>query len=666
MNKLHLDFETRSELDIKKVGAFKYAMHPSTEIMCMAWSYNREQTPYVLLASDIKKGWTIPVEYIEGFRLSAHSAHFEYAIWNYILHRRHGWPALWEPSRWACTLARAAMCNLPLSLEGAGEALKITMQKDLNGRAAMLKLCKPIAYDPIQGKSIYNEDPDLYQILYKYCQRDVIAEMQLDEGLPEMPDSERAIWELDLIINHRGVHTDVALAKSAAALGGPMIDELNRRLNVMTNGALSKASRVEEIKKYLRNRGITVKSLDKPHLNAFLSDPNIPEHVKNVLRIRRQVGKKTSIAKYPATILAASPVDDRVRGALQYHAAGTGRWGGRLIQPHNFPKGLGEHDQAQAIELIMAGDAEMFSLVYGDKSMETLSDTLRGVIDAGPGKQLVVADFAAIEARVLFWLAGAENALQRYRDGFSPYIDLAEFIYGEKNITKKGHPQKYELGKRGVLGAGFGMGPPKFQETCLTQAHPPLVISLDLAKKSIRSYREKYREVPDLWKEVELAAKSAIQYPGSVAWCAGRRVSWGMSDDRRFLICKLPSGRFLRYYKPSLKYAMTPWGEKLIQVHFWGEDPDTKQWVEMHTYGGSLVENITQAVARDLMAHGMLNCESAGYPIVLTVHDELVSEVAMTEGRSLEKFIKIMCDIPGWAPGCPVTAEGWVGQRYRK
>lgn len=660
MKRVFIDFESRSAVDIKVVGAWKYAAHPSTDVIAMAVSGNGKDVD-IWRKQDLDRARFGPHDELQ---FVAHNAHFEYAIYNLILHRRYGWPAMWEPKHWDCTLARAVTCGLPAALDRAALALNLPIQKDMEGRAAMLKLCKPLAIDPL-GDPIWNEDPELFARMYAYCKTDVLTEIELDKCLPPLSADERKVWELDLVINRRGVQTDVPLAQRAADLASKYTTYLNDKLTQLTGGAVDKASRVSAIKYWLRSQGISVENLDKEALVRWLTSDATPPLIRDVLRIRQQVGK-SSTAKYQKTVEVAGD-DGRVRGALQYHAAHTGRWGGRLIQPQNYPKGLEAEAQKQVIEAIEKG-----TLVaqYGERAMDMLSGALRGTITAGPGKQLVVADFAAIEARVLFWLADDVIALAKFRCGENLYVDMAKYIYHRKDISKHGTPKEYAVGKAAILGCGYGMGGKRFVDQSASNG---VSISEEAAVAAVRAYREKYNTVVNMWYATERAAIAAVKVPGSVQSAMGGKVAFAMGTKfKDFLVCRLPSGRFLFYYRPSVKLVDGPHGEK-EELHYWAVD-EQKQFSECKTYGGALVENITQAVARDLMANGMLKVEAAGYNVVLTVHDELVAEIetefiADCNGKDsevLERFIDLMCDVPSWAMGCPVTAEGWIGSRYRK
>ena len=687
--KLHLDFETRSAVDLQKVGAWAYAMHPSTEVLCMGWAARPDRLEGLSMRA-IRDGWRIGVtggpskgNIIDtGFDgvISAHNAHFEYAIYNLILHRRHGWPPLWNPANWSCTLARAAMCGLPLGLDELGRVLNIKTPKDIDGRRIMMQLCKPTGVDAL-GEPVYDEDPKKLERLYQYNATDVVAEMEVDALLPELPPHERKIWEMDLIMNRRGIQVDTEFARRAAALSMAVVGPLNERLAVVTNGAVSKATQIPAFKRYLTTNGIEVpythvngekrERLDKIGITELLLRPDLPATVRQAVKIRRQVGKTTSTAKYSKALEMVCS-DGRVRGTNQYHAAHTGRDGGRLLQLQNFPQGYREGedgttpDQDLMVSLVMTGDTEVFDFVYGENAMEALSDGLRAMIISAPGKSLIGADYNAIEARAVFWLADEEQALAAYRSGGSPYLDMSAYIF-KRPISKK-DVLEYKVGKATVLGAGFGMSWETWRDNIYAETAKkgdPLRLSDDLAKDSIRGYREKYARVPLMWKAVEAAAISAVRNPGRRYTCCGGRVLWSMSNDRRFLVAKLPSGRYLWYYKPEIKGAKTPWGEEKQTLFYWGQHPKTGEWCQLKTYGAATTENLVQAIARDIMFTGWHRVEAAGYPVVFKVHDEIVAERATGSG-SLDEFIRLMCEPISWAPGFPLAAAGFVSTRYRK
>lgn len=708
MSRVHIDFETRSEADLETVGAEAYAMHPSTEVLCLGYAVD-DQPKQVLTAAQVRAR---VFTFNDADMFVAQNAPFEDAIWRRVMVPKYGYRQHDDPKLWDCTMARALMVGLPAGMADMAKVLQLPFQKDLEGRAAMLKLSKPAGYD-VLGDPIWNNDPALYAKMYVYNGIDVEVERAGDKVLPLMGPHERAIWEHTLVLNRRGVQVDLELARKAAEMARVLTEGLNEQLRRLTGGFIDKATQIARLKVWLAAQGLPEfavptgedpeeeqAGLDKAAMLSLLERPDISPLVRKVVAIRQQVGK-SSTSKYVKTIEAACR-DGRVRGVIQYHGAHTGRDAGRLIQPQNYPHGwkddpdkgvVGEVEQRKAIDAIMTGDADAVDILFGTKAMDALSDTLRGTIIAAPGKQLVSADFNSIELCVEMWLAGDEVTLALLRKGEKPYVDLARDVYKDPTITKKNGGVKYEVGKRGVLGCGYQMGASKFKAQCKIQYN--LDISEELAELTVKTYREKYPLVVALWKEVNAAAIAAVKNPGQAfATCTGK-VLWTMSKDGRFLVAKLPSGRFLWYWKPVIRWEWMTYCKDEKCVHFkkdkraidcprrqqreqmcyWGKDPKTKQWVLLKTYGGLLVENVTQAVARDLMMHGALACENAGFPQVLRVHDELLSEIeefscghaGVAEKKAeLERFLEIMCKMPAWAAGCPVAAEGWIGPRYRK
>ena len=712
--KIHPDFETRSELDLDKVGVWTYAAHPSTDIICMGVGFS-SGAPFAagvhtLTAREAKTPDQL-ASYCSSsdFFISAHNAHFEFAIWHHILHKRYGWPAMDDPSRWYCTMARALACGLPASLDELGRVLLIKTPKDLEGRRLMLQMCKPKGYTFL-GEPIWDEDPKRLARLYAYNATDVKAEMEVDGLLPQLSEGERKVWEQDLLMNRRGIKIDLEFARAAAPLSRLVLDDISARLKKLTGGKIKAITQVTAIKDYLKSRGVklptkyrdgeSVESIDKVALVRMLMNPEVDAHCREVIYLRQQGGKSTSTAKYQQ-VLETVGDDGRVRGTVQYHAAHTGRWGGRLLQPHNIPQGFkgeeGEEKQLRAVDLAKNNDPALFMLEYGDKAMDALSDSLRGLIVAGEGNELLVADYAAIEARGVFWFADDTEALACYARGESPYIQMANYVYKRDDITKTKDPLEYDIGKRVILGCGFGMSWLKFRDSVFEETAKrgkPVWLEDEVAKRAVKGYRELHKPVVDLWYATSKAAIDAVKNPGQRYEVAGGKILYSMSADRRFLVCRLPSGRYLWYWKPSVKPVITYWcpaghgkldredescycpecdkdypaldiKQTKLELHYWGKHPRTKAWCELKTYGGAEVENYVQATARDLMANGMLKAEADGFPLVLTVHDEELAE-AKKGTKTLERFIEVLCDKPAWAAGYPVAAEGWVATRYRK
>ncbi len=666
----------------------------------MGWAFDNDPVQVWKGARDSKRP---QFQLKPGDQIVAHNAAFEYAIAYFVLHKKYGQPELLDPTWWNCTMARALACGLPGSLFGVGLALKLPMQKDLEGKAALMKICKP------KPDGTWNEDPALYETVYRYNAIDVGVERAADKQLPDLSADERKVFEADLRINRRGILIDLGSASKAAEIAAGLTDGLNADLRRLTNGAVSKASRVAELKRWVASQGVIIptvvkvdkdtneetikETLDIEAVKDLILSPETPELVKQVIRIRQQVGK-SSVAKLKTMLLCVCG-DGRFRGAFQYWGAHTGRWAGRLLQLQNFPQGLVGEAQEFAGDMLSEG-VGFFRAAFGDQSMQTLSDLLRWMLVAAPGKIFLGADYNAIEARVVFWLAEEQGALAQYARGESPYLTMGAKIFGH-TITKK-MTREYMVAKMTVLGAGFGMGWLRFQSQVYTETSKrgeALDIDDDLAQSSIYGYRELYPNVVKLWYMMEAAAVNAVKNPGQLFPAAGGRIVWGMSADRRFLCVKLPSGRLLRYFRPTVERVTGTRCKKDTCAHVLQGNveacPDKKTKDELRywtsagegairldcmntlgqyrTWGGELVENVVQAVARDIAAHGILNVEEAGHPVVLHAHDEIVAEVGddvVKDHKAVMFFEELLCKKPEWAKTLPIKAEGFIGRRYRK
>lgn len=645
--KITIDFETRSKADIKTCGAWAYSEDPSTTVLCMAWAVNDEpvqlwtpETPGEInrALSLIVRGSPILVE--------AHNAFFERCIWNNIMVPRFNWPRI-SHEQWRCSASKTAARALPRALGTAGKALGLSEAKDDQGKRIMLKLARPrtpTKNDPGE----WNEDPLEYGELYDYCRQDVNAERALSLAVRDLNPLELKIWQLDQKINERGICVDQAGARAALFLIAQQTQKLLAEARRVSGGAVDNVSQRDKVLAWIKSRGVDLSTYTKQDIVDALKIKTLPPDVRRILEIRQQLGK-TSTAKYE-TMLDACGSDGRIHDMFLYHGATTGRWTGKLVQLQNMPRGTVKDTDA-CVDVIKRRDLELLEMLY-DNVMEAISSCIRGMLVAAPGHDLIAADFAAIEARVLFWLAGETRGLNMFRNSEDLYVDLAKDIYPGQTIDKL----KRELGKRGILGCGYGMGKDKFQGTC--KQHADIEISIDFADHVVRTYREKFPSVPKLWWAQEEAAVKAVQTK-KIVQCG--KVSWGMVAD--VLYCRLPSGRCLAYNSPRLKITETPWGAEKWQLSFMTTVKG--MWVRETTYGGKVVENITQAVARDLLAEAMLRVEAVGYPIVLHVHDELAAEIPENFG-SVKEFENLMAQLPAWAAGCPVKAEGWRGKRYKK
>lgn len=654
---VRIDFETRSECDLKAAGSWLYSKHPTTEVLCYAYKIDDKPICSHFVSEDLYDKFGLEV--VRGYQFSlaslpvfeAHNAGFELAIWENQMHPKYGWPEL-DPERLYCSAAKAAAHGLPRSLDGAAKAMGLDVGKDKEGHALMLKLSKPRPQWKKIGKgNKYFGTKEEFKRLKSYCEQDVEVEYQLSKRLSPLNEFERKTFLLDMKINNRGIHCDRELITKAIELSRLDAIKGNEELAKATWWAVQTTGQTEKIRQYLKNHcDLTLPNMQAETIESALKEDILPK-ARRVLELRQR-HSKSSVKKYAAMIARAGD-DDRIRETLLYHGAHTGRWTGMKIQPQNYPRPSLWRFEIETILIpaILEGNTELLESYRGSVST-ALSDTLRSALTAAPGNTLVGADYASIEARVLFWLAGETEALDMLRRGEDLYIDMASAIYGVSTSEVTGE-QRF-VGKSTVLGAGYQMSAPRFASECEKRG---IDLTIDMAKRIIDAYRSKYKRVKALWYDVHRTALNALSRPTRTT--KGRPLLFGRKGS--FLCFQLPSGRLLSYKDPEIRINRFD-KKALSHMHV---DSKTKKWVRTTTYGGALVENIVQAIARDIMAHAMHRAEEAGYKIILSVHDELIAEVPKGFG-SVEEFEKILCDTPTWAKGCPIAAEGWMGERYRK
>lgn len=647
---LHLDYESASEVDLRVVGLSNYASDPTTFLWCAAFAFDDE--PVELWY----RGQQVPqkvVDYIgKGGLVVAHNYAFEMHMSG-----RQGWPRL-AIEQGQCTMVMAYAAGLPGSLEKAAPALGIGKQKDMEGHRLMLQMSKPRGY--IDGKAVWWDEAEKIKRLGQYCQTDVEVERALGKRLFSLSPSETALWQLDQRINGRGIHVDLDSIRSAISIVDSEKLLLDKRLQVLTENFVGTCSEVARLASWLTGElKEDVESVAKSDVYELLERTNLPAHVREALLIRQQAGK-SSTSKLTAMRDKASP-DGRVRGTMQFCGANTGRWAGRGIQPHNMPRGkFDESDVALLFSLLRSSDSrDSLGLLYGPP-LVAISNLLRSFICASFGNELLWVDFAAIEARVLAWLAGEETALSDFRNGGDPYLRAASWIYG---VPPAGilNSQR-QVGKVADLACGYQGGVGAFQSMAKNYGVKVDDEEADRAKVAWRNNRPC---TVDYWYKIERAVRAAIRSPGETITTGGaapgRLIRYKVSGS--FLFCQLPSARTLTYPYPNIERVKTKWGEKDNGITYMSEE--NGQWKKVITYGGSLVENLCQAVARDILAEGIFGLEAAGYPVVFHVHDEIVCERKIGEG-CVEEMEKIVSRVPKWAGGLPLVAKGCEGKRYRK
>ena len=631
-----IDFETRSAVDLRKTGVYKYASDPSTDIWCMAYKAPWSDDVHVWSPGDEVdahlEDWILA-----GGLLSAWNANFERTIWNEIMVGRYQWPRT-SIKQWRCTMAQASAMGLPRALGQAAAVLGVEEQKDKTGAALMLRMARPRKVNA-DGSYTWWDTKDKLDTLIAYCRQDVRTELSVADTLHAMPDSERRLYQLDQRINDRGVALDVDLVHRVKTLTENARVEIDAEIQRLTKGQVKAATNAMELTAWLNAHGIRAKSVDKQTVARLLSFDRLHPVIREVLKLR-QNGAKSSTAKYDAMLHAVNG-DGRMRGLLVYHGAATGRWSGRLVQPQNFPRPQKKQDELdEIIAKLKAGE----DVSEHGAGTVLASDLLRSMLVADEGNRLMFADYSAIEARVLAWVAGQSDLVETFRNGGDVYKDMASAIYNVDvdSVTDK----QRQVGKMAILGCGYGMGGKRFAEQCATMG---INVAEDEAKRIVSVYREKNNRIAQYWRDVENDFVEMVKDAGRVGTVK----------------LPLPSGRSLTYHNPRIIQRETPWGAMRDTAQVDTLNSVTRQWVSQIIWGGLLTENVVQATARDLMATAMMALEVKGYNVILSVHDEIICEVPDDFG-SLDEMIDIMTRVPAWAQGCPINAEGKEGKRYRK
>lgn len=707
---LYIDFETRSPVDLKVAGLGRYAAHPLTEALMLAWALDDEAINlFVPEAFRHAAGSRVLLHVATGGLVVAHNAQFELAIWNQIMVPRFGWPRL-RPEQVRCTMAACYAMGLPGALENAAHALGLKVAKDTEGRALMLKMCKPcrtIDYPGMMPKVAYeyHDSPEMRQRLGEYCKTDVNVEREIYKRVLPLSDQEQRIWTLDQAINLRGVPFDMPSLQAALDVADVEKERLNEDMALITNRAVTACSALPALKEWAADHGVMPDGLAKAEVSELLDYEDLPEPVRAALKIRQSAGRFTSISKLKA--IKTREIAARVRFLFQYHAATTGRWAGRGVQPHNFTRDLPEpEDVEEILRLLREGSVRWLDLTYGEPSI-MISKCLRGFIKAPRGNMLMGGDFSAVEGRGLAWLSGEEWKLDAYReiDANPDLPDMYERIYAvtfnirAEDVTKL----QRQTGKVEDLAFGYQGGVGAFRT--LSKAGNILVVAKvtpAIARKAQRmglqvftevqvdgfkrDWRDGHPRTKQYWYDLQDAAIRAVQFPGEIfgAGAPGRVVKFRKRGS--FLWCRLPSGRTLCFpypavyngeYGPYLSFKSVPdaqvWARFVSEkeqgkpntTYIVDEAGNSREWCRIATYGGKLSENITQAICRDLLAEAMLRVEAAGYPIVLHVHDEVIVEGGFIE-QDRVRFEQLMCQVPAWAAGFPVKAGCWLSERYIK
>lgn len=656
MDYVFIDNETYSSVDIKESGAYKYIESPDFEILMIGYAVNDGPVKQI----DLANGEEIPEEFEEMLLNPAYMKIAHNAVFERLNFKRIGYNIPAE--QWYCTAVKSAYCGLPLSLDEVSKVLNLVNKKLDTGKALIKYFscpCKPTRINGMRTRNYPSHAPEKWEMYKEYNRYDVLAEREIFKRLSgyEIPEIERRMYVLDQHINDRGILVDIELAKSAIAVDNIYTSILTEHAQKLTG--LENPNSPTQIKQWIENKtGHAVLSLSKESMPDLLKEFTDYPDVVELLNIRKKLSK-TSIKKYYAMLNCAMK-DNRVRGTFQFYGANrTGRWAGRLLQLQNLSKNYISHIEVPR-ELIRARDWESVEMMYDDVA-DILSQLVRTALIASPGKVFSVADFSAIEARVISWLADEKWRMDVFRDDGKIYEATGAKMFNvpASSITKgsvlrdKSKISELALGYEGSLGALKRMGGERMG---LSDTE---MISL------VRKWRMANPAIVNMWKEIDDASKEAVRYRRPVS-CTRRNIIFDCDDE--FMTAQLPSGRKLFYYHPRFKDKKI--GKSTLPTRvlcYQGVVQDTKQWGEIDTYGGKLTENIVQATARDLLGYSMLQLEKAGYNPVCHIHDECLVEVPEENANAYyEEMTRIMGTPPSWASDLPLRADGYTTPFYLK
>lgn len=653
MRELFIDIETYSDVDLQTSGVQRYVKDKSTQMLLVGYAYGDDPVRVI----DLTAGERIPKDLFNNATIYlAHNASFEYAFFHDT--------AL---SNWRCVMAQGKIHGLPASLGKLGEALHLSKDalKEKEGKVLINFFSKPIKPTKKNGmrtRNLPHHDPEKWKRFKYYCAQDVIAERanyrELCKRGMVMTAHEQRLWELDIIENENGVKVDTALIRNAWDTFLKYKEYTTARMKELT-GLANPNSNIQ-FKGWLQKNGVFTHSVDKENVALLLEDKNLHPVVREVLELK-QAGNKTSVSKYERALQML--IEGRVHDYIEYAGATrTGRYAGRGVQFHNLPSRNKILTTPELIDkarravrlgsISSTGQIEGFAL---NQTPTVLSELIRTIILPDTGKRLAVADYSAIEARVLAWLSGEKWRLDVFNTHEKLYEASASAMFGvplekiskgnpEYSLRAKGKVAELALGYQGGKGALVRMGA---LDMGLTEEELPGIVS---------RWRKASPKIKDFWYTVQELAITAIKYPGNMYYYEDKLRIW---YHRGNLNIMLPSGRIVVYWNARLEPG--EYGPKIIMKNVTDK---SRTWADSDTYGGKLVENITQAVARDCLAQALINLADAGYDVLFHVHDEVI--VQADDDAQLDHIIELMCDLPDWAKGLPINADGFCNSYYRK
>lgn len=670
LHHLSIDLETYSEVSIGKAGSYRYILDPSFEILLFAYSLDGMPVEVI----DVASGQIIPLWLKNALKNPLYIKHAYNAAFEWFaLSKYLGWL---PPDQWRDTMLHALYCGYPASLDAAGKAMGLPEDKKklTTGKALIRYFCVPCKPSNANGNRTRNlpkHDPDKWKLFKEYNGQDVVTEMEIDHRLSAFPVPAfvQKQWETDLQMNARGVAADMELVRGALVIGAIVKSRLMTEARQLSG--LDNPNSIRQLAQWLTDAtdsDAEITSVTKETVATMLKQPQ-PANVQRMLEIRQELGK-TSTKKYDALETCIAD-DGRVRGLLQFYGANrTGRWAGRLVQVQNLPRTY-THPLPRARQLVKDRNIDGLRMMYGSIN-DTLSQLIRTAFVATPGNVLIDADFSAIEARVISWLAGQEWRLEVFRTHGKIYeASASQMFHVPIEKIKKGNPE-YALRQRGKvaeLALGYQGGVSAMRR--MDVGHNLDDLSDDEVKGIVDRWRETNSMIRDLWNIVDSAAITVITNGGAQtirSETTDAIITLACELDvitgTRYMTILLPSGRKLYY--PSPEIGVNRWGNP--SVSYTGQNQTTKRWERVETYGGKLVENIVQAIARDCLAIAIENLEAQGLHVVFHIHDEVVIDTPAwaDEDTMLETVTKIMTKPIPWAQALPLNADGWVDKFFKK
>ena len=679
-----IDIETYSSVDLTDAGVYAYTEAPDFDILLISYIFDDWGEDDVRTIDCFDADPDMMAEFVEALTdpqivKTAFNANFERTCLAKWLNKPM------PPEEWRCTMVKALTLGLPGNLAGAGEALGLPAEKlkDPQGKALIQffsKPCKPTRVNGQRTRNLPEHDPAKWQLYKNYNRQDVVTEQEILRKLSiyKTPEDEQALWSLDQHMNDNGVKLDIPMVEKIVAYDNQRRQELQEEAQELTG--LKNPNSLAQLKRWLAEQGVEMDSVTKDTIAEALKQPDLLENVRRVLEIRTALGK-TSVAKY-STMLVAQCQDHRLRGILQFYGANrSGRWAGRLVQTHNLAKNT-LPDLALARELAAEGDFDTMGTLFGETAF-VFSELIRTAFIPSDGRRFVVSDFSAIEARVLAWIAGEEWVLDAFRSGKDIYCETASMMYHVPVEKHGANSHLRQKGKVAVLACGYqgGVGAMKRMDKGGT-------IPEDELQSVVDQWRQANPRVVKLWRDVELAVRTAIEEHRTVrrgirvqvspeelaareAMAGGPVRPYSVREGVGISFCyingnlfiKLPSGRKLCYWDAKLKLDPRDGREHIVYM---GVNQETKQWGETETYGGKLVENIVQATARDCLAISMQRVAALGYDIVMHVHDEMIVDVPIEDTGAMARINACMAEPIPWAPGLPLRGDGYETPFYMK